>query len=422
MQVKKFEAPTMQEALDKVKSELGPEAIVLQTRKSRVGLMKTQYEVTVAVSDRSMQKKSLVESRIRKEDRELLRKLPAKRQADVAERYMSQLRPPAPQEKVRVPVDELADSQVASSIEYFAKPEMRYIDIQDDVNPLAAEVERLRAQVEVLKKAEKEHYVQVPALDIPALTDAFEELVISGVDRRHALLLMKKVSFELGPDKAQKPHEVFSCLADELLASIDCRRMVTPTHEPDRPPHVMAFVGPAGSGKTTFVAQMASRSGVRVGLLALECQQERAQSLGIYAKILECPYRCVSSQEDMRAALLDFAELDCILVDTPGISARDTHEMRSLQQYLNLPGIEVFLTLPITMRDAEVYDCIARFALFKPTGVFVSKLDEALSYGGLLNISRKSKLPFIAFSTGQKVPDDFEYATAERVVSLVLNI
>ena len=35
MQVKKFEAPTMQEALENVKRELGPEAIILQTRKNK---------------------------------------------------------------------------------------------------------------------------------------------------------------------------------------------------------------------------------------------------------------------------------------------------------------------------------------------------------------------------------------------------
>ena len=37
MQVKKFEAPTIQEALDNIKRELGPEAIILQTKKNKRG-------------------------------------------------------------------------------------------------------------------------------------------------------------------------------------------------------------------------------------------------------------------------------------------------------------------------------------------------------------------------------------------------
>jgi flagellar biosynthesis GTPase FlhF len=60
MQVKKFEAPTMQEALDTVKRELGPEAIILQTRKNKRGFglaSKSCVEVTAAVSDRALQKK-----------------------------------------------------------------------------------------------------------------------------------------------------------------------------------------------------------------------------------------------------------------------------------------------------------------------------------------------------------------------------
>src|SRR5512146_1316812 len=67
MQVKKFEAPTLQEALDTVKRELGPEAIILQTKKYKRGfglMSKASVEVTAAVSDRSLSKKQFTESRL----------------------------------------------------------------------------------------------------------------------------------------------------------------------------------------------------------------------------------------------------------------------------------------------------------------------------------------------------------------------
>ena len=59
MQIKKFEAPTIQEALEAIKKELGPEAVILQTRKHRKGfglLSKALVEVTAAVSERVIEK------------------------------------------------------------------------------------------------------------------------------------------------------------------------------------------------------------------------------------------------------------------------------------------------------------------------------------------------------------------------------
>ena len=85
MQVKKFEAPTIQEALETIKRELGPEAIILQTKKNKRGfglMSKESVEVTAAVSDRSLQKKGVAESRVPASTRDAIQKMPASRQAE----------------------------------------------------------------------------------------------------------------------------------------------------------------------------------------------------------------------------------------------------------------------------------------------------------------------------------------------------
>ena len=63
-----------------------------------------------------------------------------------------------------------------------------------------------------------------------------------------------------------------------------------------------------------------------------------------------------------------------------------------------------------------------RFSMFKPEGIIVSKLDEAMIFGSIYNISHRLKLPLVYFTTGQKVPEDIEEATKERIVSLVMNL
>src|SRR3989344_371556 len=64
MQVKKFEAPTIQDALKVIKQEMGPDAIILSTKENKkgFGLMKGgSVEVTAAVSKRDLKKKLAAE-------------------------------------------------------------------------------------------------------------------------------------------------------------------------------------------------------------------------------------------------------------------------------------------------------------------------------------------------------------------------
>ena len=54
MLIKKFEAPTMNEALKGIKEEFGPEAVILSTKnlKRMLGLSSKQYvEVTAGISE-----------------------------------------------------------------------------------------------------------------------------------------------------------------------------------------------------------------------------------------------------------------------------------------------------------------------------------------------------------------------------------
>ena len=90
MQVKKFEAPTIQEALETIKRELGPEAFILQTKKTKRGfglMSKESVEVTAAVSERSMQKKEFVEKRLPVSTRSQVKNLTATKQAEFMDKY-----------------------------------------------------------------------------------------------------------------------------------------------------------------------------------------------------------------------------------------------------------------------------------------------------------------------------------------------
>ena len=66
MQVKKFEARTMKEALEMVKTQLGPEAIILSARDNHrsFGLVgEGSVEITAAISEDSLQKRRFTQSK-----------------------------------------------------------------------------------------------------------------------------------------------------------------------------------------------------------------------------------------------------------------------------------------------------------------------------------------------------------------------
>src|SRR4051812_608448 len=126
MQVKKFEAPTIQEALDTIKRELGPEAIILQTKKNKRGfglLSKDSVEVTAAVSERSMLKKTFTDTRLPETNRLAAQKLPADRQADLYDKYI---------EKHQSKPNKDGGSKDAVAKRLTAT---RYIDIEDEGSP-----------------------------------------------------------------------------------------------------------------------------------------------------------------------------------------------------------------------------------------------------------------------------------------------
>jgi len=455
MQVKKFEAPTIQEALETIKRELGPEAIILQTKKHKSGfglMSKASVEVTAAVSDRSMQKKNYVESRLPEPTRETLRGMSADRQAKIQDKYHDRYN------EKRMSAGATAESATkrltATRYIDIDTPPMREVILPPISQATVAgklgaptqmsveeEVRHLKRMIEELKNVQENHqgaaqssvigmqnFIDQSALNVPSLQDAFEQLVMNGVDKRYALSLIKKVAFELG-DQGSSPDAVMDQLCVEIMQSAEVKSPLADV-EPSlgMGPKIIALVGPTGVGKTTTVAKMASdallRRNLKVGLINLDSYKVAAfDQLGTYAKILNIPFRSVASPEDLQAAIQDFQMLDLIIVDTTGRSQRDPASLKAMQDLLALiPNIKTHLVLAVTTRDTELYDMANRFSIFKPEGIVASKLDEATTYGAIFNLVQKVKKPLLYFTTGQRVPEDIEEATRERIAALILGL
>lgn len=487
MQVKKFEAPTLQEALDHVKRELGPEAIILQTKthKRGFGLMsKGSVEITAAVSDRAINRKRVTESKLPEPIKEKVDHLPAAAQAKVYEKGMdAHLRSAlksSGSDRVELGRGEGTRRQTAPAAGAMsagsprmafpqagsggagglnqqaagigrapAERSIRYAEIDAPAADAAlrGEVEELKRMLQELKLSQEETLAQAQqtlaqqgagarsalsgSLTTSALQDVFEQMTLGGIDKRTALQVIRKVQFELA-EQAESSDAVLDATAQELMRMVPVRNPLSTVQKREASgaaaPVVMALVGPTGVGKTTTLAKIAAeasmRRGLKVGLINLDSYRVAAfDQLATYARLLGVPFRSANSSEDLEAAIADFQSLDLVLLDTTGRSPKDPESLRELNQLLGrLPEVHSFLVLAATTRDTELLETAQRFSVFRPEGLVFSKLDEASLYGSIVNLAGRTKLPLCFFTTGQRVPEDLEEATAERLAALVLDL
>ena len=91
MQVRKYEASTIKEAVDMIKKDLGPDAIILSTKESQGHAHNKKVLITAAVSEETYQKKRIVEETLSQKERQKLFDRPAREQRLMIDRTYSNL-------------------------------------------------------------------------------------------------------------------------------------------------------------------------------------------------------------------------------------------------------------------------------------------------------------------------------------------
>jgi flagellar biosynthesis protein FlhF len=464
MQVKKFEAPTLQEALDTIKRELGPEAIILQTKQNRAGfglMSKGSVEVTAAVSERALDKKKQVQQRLPDAYNQKMNNSNATKQADFYESYLEKK---VEKEKVQLASKEAANKRLTA---------IRYADIQDDaqtaaknapsfeivedseaipqysapkhveaaienysnvrnegLNTLQEEVANLKRLVEELRRERKKpEYIDSdsPFSATDALQEAYEMLLQSGIERRFSVQIMREVGRDLSVEARADKDAVLDAVADRLLKKVETRNFFSQNVQNGNQ-ELNAFVGVSGVGKTALLAKLATNAArsrnEKIGLIRLHLSNDEGMDpLSVFAKALHVPYRQVSNAEELSVAIQDMSQCQRIFIDTPGVSSRDHQAIRKMQIILaSQPRTKIQLVISTTTRDLELHEQSKAFSVLSPESLMFTRLDEAYSFGSIYSLSNRLRLPVSVFSTGRKVTEDWENATAERLTASILNI
>jgi flagellar biosynthesis protein FlhF len=145
------------------------------------------------------------------------------------------------------------------------------------------------------------------------------------------------------------------------------------------------------------------------------------QQLQTYADILGMPLHVADRPEVMPQLLASLTDVEIVIIDTPGRSQRDAGRLDELKAFLDAAQPhETHLVLSgtagekVLLREAEA---------FIPLGVdriVLTKLDEAVSYGMLVDVLHRIGRSLSFVTTGQEVPADIEPASGDRLADMVL--
>ena len=479
MQVKKFEAKSMKEALEMVKSQLGPEAIILSAKDSHRGfglIGEKSVEVTAAVSDETLRRKKLAETKLRDDVRERFQQIPASKQKQFINKSHAQAELVA-----------LATAGGGITVERPAPSNTRYIDIEDEqpqaytrartahpppaqrtvpdaatrsarVNAAAAaatsaaranftappaqlsvatasenknpHVQALENQVRELKSL-VERFQSMPQMPMTMhpgaeqglsyeMSSMYQRLTSQGTQPSLAARILKQAQTEMSSEAQKNPAQVDAFVARSILHNIKVSGSPS-----DSRYHI--FLGSTAQGKTTTLVKLASHLMMKerrtIAIISLDTVKlGAADQLRLYAQILNVPFATVRNPAEWQVAEQKLANVQHILVDCPGFSLHSPQEVEWLKRML--PGGDSTRATHFVQSVLSREEIVAEryHKAFNFDDVIFTRLDESARRGTLLNFQDRFQVPIHSFAFGSRIPEDFELAKPERVLDYVFNL
>lgn len=187
---------------------------------------------------------------------------------------------------------------------------------------------------------------------------------------------------------------------------------------------VYAFVGPTGAGKTTTIGKLAARYVIEhgadeVALVTTDTYRIAAhEQLRALGRILNVPVRVVDKGKTLEDVLAALHGKSLILIDTAGLSSDLSNGADQLRSLKRLDrAIKTYLTLPATVQAQAM---LASYSAYCDAGLdacVITKIDEAVSLGEALNLVLEKRLPVAYITDGQAIPDDVHEAKAIALVT-----
>ena len=192
---------------------------------------------------------------------------------------------------------------------------------------------------------------------------------------------------------------------------------------------VFAFVGPTGAGKTTTIGKLATRYVLEngadsVALITTDTARIAAhEQLRTFGRILNVPVKVVDKNNSLERVLYSLRHRSLILIDTAGLNRQDPRLKQQLTALNELANrVKTVLVIPTTSQVEVIKAAYHSYKTDNLSCCVFTKLDEATSLGGAISLSLEQDLP-IAYSTdGQDIPDDIAFANSRELIRVAIEL
>lgn len=422
MFVKSYIVKDMSEAMEKIRRELGPDAVILSNRelkpKGITGLFKKPMIEVMVAYEPAPDKRIVPEKSARREEALSAQKsVPPKPYAQPQAQQRPQNTgagtiPPGaarPEENVRAAQFE----KILTAREEKAPEGAENLrQLYDQLSEIKGVVSNVAEKISTPEK-------KVPQKLSAEVTRIYETLVEHDVHYSVARKIARQTQ-ELSARVNESPLKVARSLISEALGESAAIRLKKYRM------NVIMLVGPTGVGKTTTLVKLASLftidQNLKVGLVNTDIYRVAAQEqIKTYAEIMDIPLHTLYSPEEMEGALSQLDDRDVVLIDTAGKSMANKEYAKEIEAYASQSGAdEVLLTVSASMGFSACKAFLEQFAFLKGAKLVVTKLDEVVSWGNLLNVAYLAQRPIAYVTMGQNVPYDIERFDVRKAVDNIL--
>jgi flagellar biosynthesis protein FlhF len=365
MQVKKYVAPSLKEATQQMKAELGLEAIILGTRvidgDQKYNMQKV-YEITAGID-------------------QPIKANPTKKpvqKSSVTDNYTKELE--SLSKKIFEKTETVSTTDERKSKKEGAELSSKYLD---------------------------KH-----------LKELSDTLLLHEVQKSIVNNLMTHVTSSSSfMDEASINNFLISTMAS-MIPTTSFRINKNKTHK-------IALVGPTGVGKTTCIAKLAVISKIihklKVGLISIDTYRLGAiDQLRIFSEISDIEMAVAYEPEDIPKLVKKMKNKDVIFIDTVGRSQKSKDSLTSIKNHLQAAQVdETVLVISSTTSTRTMNDVAEKFKDLKYSSVIFSKADEAVSFGNILNFVSHNNIPVMFLTNGQVIPDDIVSVNPSFLANLI---
>jgi len=371
MIIKRYIVSSMNEAMTRIRYELGKDAVIISQRKIRKPGVKGFFskkilEVTAAIEN------------VKKNDEDIVDSIEAIKKAV---------------EKETIKNTEAVKNEIIEE----SKP-------SSNDSELLKEMQEMKNLLSDMMNKTPEKTQRRSKLQIKLEDSDLNEKIIKKI-------LTKVKSLDENMDEGQKAKTAIEKLTPVSKVKMD---------------GAVVLVGPTGVGKTTTIAKLAGRLSLidkkKVGLITIDTYRIGAvEQLKTYADIMNIPFRVVFTMKEMDTAIESMKDCEVILIDTTGRSSKNTMQISELRAFVEKANTSnIHLVISSTTKNKDVEAIVEGYKVLNYNNVIITKLDETSTYGSILNILDAAKKPLSFITTGQNVPDDIKIISSSEVSSLIL--